>query len=89
MKDVSQSGWSKASVALEGREGPEQKKGGVLPKGSRALALSACSSNPFISTRRVDSFRGLLLLRPVELALLLKTCASVVLAQVGPLLINF
>jgi hypothetical protein len=39
VKDVSQSGWSKASVALEGREGPEPKKGGVLPKEVAGLGV--------------------------------------------------
>jgi hypothetical protein len=50
-KNVSQSAVSKASLALEGRM--VQESG--FQNRSRALALSACSSNPFICTRRVDS----------------------------------
>ena len=51
-------------------------------KSSRALALSACS--PIRSSQREEGFRdsGLVLLRQVQLALVLKTRASVVLTQV-------
>jgi hypothetical protein len=53
---------SKASLALEGRMVPSHERG--FKYRSRALALSACSSRAFISTRRLDSrtvalcFRG-------------------------------
>jgi hypothetical protein len=49
---------------------------------SRALALSACSSNPFISTRRVDSGTvAPVFLGEMERALLLQTRAGVALTQ--------
>jgi len=51
--NVSQSDGSKASLAEVGLMAPSRERG--LQKSSRALALSACSSNPFISTRRVES----------------------------------
>ena len=50
---VSQSAGSKASLALVGRIAPSHERG--FQKSSRALALPACSPNPFISTRRVES----------------------------------
>jgi len=50
---VSQSAGSKASLADVGLMVPSHERG--FQKSSRALELSACSSNPFISTRRVES----------------------------------
>ena len=50
---VSQSAGSKASLALVGMMVPSHDMG--FQKSSRTLVLSACSSNPFISTRRVES----------------------------------
>ncbi len=41
------------SLADVGLMVPRNERG--FQKSSRALALSACSSNPFISTRRVES----------------------------------
>jgi hypothetical protein len=52
---VSQSSGSKASLADVGLMVPSHERG--FQKSSRALALSACSSNPFISTRRVETQR--------------------------------
>ena len=40
-------------IGGRGPEGPEPERG--FQYRSRALALSACSSTPFISTRRVES----------------------------------
>ena len=51
--NVSQSAGSKASLADVGLMVPSHERG--FQKSSRALALSACSSSPFISTRRVES----------------------------------
>ena len=51
--NVSQSAGSKASLAEEGLMAPSHERG--FQKSSRALALSACSSRLFISTRRVES----------------------------------
>jgi hypothetical protein len=48
VKNISQSGRSKVSVALEGRRFPSHERG--FQKRSQALALSARSSNLFIST---------------------------------------
>jgi hypothetical protein len=53
VKNFSQGAGSKASLALEGRMVASQESG--FQNRSRAFALSACSSNPFITTRRVDS----------------------------------
>jgi hypothetical protein len=50
---VSQSAGSKASLADVGLMVPSHERG--FQKSSRALALSAWSSNPLISTRRVES----------------------------------
>jgi hypothetical protein len=49
--NVVQSAGSKASLALEGRVVPSHERG--FQKRSRALALSAGSSNPFLSMRLV------------------------------------
>ena len=51
--NVSQSAGSKASLAVVGLMAPSHERG--FQKSSRALALSACSSRLFISTRRVES----------------------------------
>ena len=51
--NVSQSDGSKASLAEVGLMAPSHERG--FQKSSRALALSACSSRLFISTRRVES----------------------------------
>ena len=77
--NVSQSAGSKASLAEVGLMTPSQARG--FQKSSRALSLSACSSRLFISTRRVELDRGLVLLGEVKLALLLETCACVALTQ--------
>ena len=50
---VSQSAGSKASLADVGLMVPSHERG--FQKISRALSLSACSSRPFISTRRMES----------------------------------
>ena len=50
---VSQIAGSKALLTLVGRIAPSHERG--FQKSSRALALSACSSRLFISTRRVES----------------------------------
>jgi hypothetical protein len=50
---VSQSDGSKASLADVVLMVQSYERG--FQKSSRALTLSACSSNPFISTRRVES----------------------------------
>ena len=50
---VSQSAGSKASLADVDLMVPNHERG--FQKRSRTLVLSACSSNPFISTRRVES----------------------------------
>jgi hypothetical protein len=50
---VSQSVGSKASLSDVGLIVPSHERG--FQKSSRALSLSACSSNPFISKRRVES----------------------------------
>ena len=50
---VSQSAGSKASLADVGLMVLGHERG--FHKSSRAFALSACSSNPFTSTRRVES----------------------------------
>ena len=50
---VSQSDGSKASLAEVVLMVQSYERG--FQKSSRALTLSACSSNPFISTRRVES----------------------------------
>ena len=50
---VSQSAGSKASLADVDLMVPNHERG--FQKSSRTLVLSACSSNPFISTRRVES----------------------------------
>jgi hypothetical protein len=77
---VSQSAGSKASLADVGLMVPSHERG--FQKSSRALALSACSSNPFISTRRVESRDcGLVLLRGVKLALFREARAAVALTQ--------
>jgi hypothetical protein len=52
---VSQSAGSKASLALVGRMVPSQERG--FQKRTWALALSAYSSKPFISTQRVSPVR--------------------------------
>ena len=77
--NVSQSAGSKASLAEVGLMAPSHERG--FQKSSRALALSACSSRLFISTRRVELDRGLVLLGEVKLALLLETSACVALTQ--------
>jgi hypothetical protein len=51
--NVSQSAGSKASLGEVGLMAPSHAMG--FQKSSRALALSACSSRLFISTRRVES----------------------------------
>ena len=51
--NVSQSAGSKASLVEVGLMAPSHERG--FQKSSRALALSACSSRLFISTRRVES----------------------------------
>jgi hypothetical protein len=90
---VSQSAGSKASLADVGLMVLSHERG--FQKSSRALALSACSSNPFISTRRVESAtvalmillllflqkQSLVLLREVKLALFREARADVVLTQ--------
>ena len=50
---VSQSAGSKASLADVGLMVPSHERG--FQKSSRSLALSACSSDPLIYTRRVES----------------------------------
>jgi hypothetical protein len=50
---VSQIAGSKVSLAVVGLMVPSHERG--FQKSSLALALSACSSNPFISTCRVES----------------------------------
>ena len=50
---VSQSDGSKALLADVGLMVPSHERG--FQKSLLVLALSACSSNPFISTRRVES----------------------------------
>jgi hypothetical protein len=51
--NVSQRDGSKESLTMRGLSVPSQEWG--FQKNSRALALSACSSSPFISTRSVES----------------------------------
>jgi len=51
--NVSHSAGSNASLAEVGLMAPSHERG--FQKSSRALALSACSSRLFISTRRVES----------------------------------
>ena len=72
---VPQSAGSKASLADVGLMVPSHERG--FQKSSRALALSACSSNPFISTRRMIRDCGLVLLREMKLALFLEARAGV------------
>ena len=77
---------SKESLADVGLMVPSHERG--FQERSRAWALSACCSSPFISMRR-ERDRGLVLLRQVELALLFKTRARVALAEglvLGPFL---
>ncbi len=50
---VSQIAGSKSSLADVDLMVPSHERG--FQKTSRTLVLSACSSNPFISTRRVES----------------------------------
>ena len=50
---VSQIAGSKASLADVGLMVPSHERG--FQKSSQALVLCACSSNPFISMRRVES----------------------------------
>jgi hypothetical protein len=77
--NVSQSAGSKASLAEVGLMAPSHERG--FQKSSRALALSACSSRLFISTRRVESGnRGFVFLWQ-KLALLLEERAGVALTQ--------
>ena len=58
---------------------PSHERG--FQKSSRTLALSACSSRFFISTRRVESEAVASFLWQVKLALLLETRACVALTQ--------
>ncbi len=75
----SHSAGSKASLADVGLMMLSHERG--FQKSSRALALSACSSNPFISTRRMIRDCGLVLLREMKLALFLEARAGVALTQ--------
>jgi hypothetical protein len=78
---VSQIAGSKASFADVGLMVQSHERG--FQKSSRALALSACSSNPFIYLHAQGGVRdcGLVLLREVKLALFLEARAGVALTQ--------
>ena len=78
---VSQIAGSKASFADVGLMVQSHERG--FQKSSRALALSACSSNPFIYLHAQGGVRdcGLVLLREVKLALFLEARACIALKQ--------
>ena len=73
--NVAQNAGSKASLAEVGLMAPSHDMG--FQKSSRASALSACSSNAFISTRRVVLDCCLVLLGDVKLALLIEARVGV------------